>query len=345
MPGREGGVPLTSGSASFLPSVLARWRVGGLIENLRCPVCLMSVTELPDGNGFVCPAAHRMQFVDGYLEAGAGDGDELSRRTAESFGYEWTTFDDVRPEDEVFARCYLKDVQLDALAGKTGLDAGCGKGRFTRYLAPHLGVLVALDASAAISIATRDLSRFANVTTVRSDLRSAPFQDASFDFVSSLGVLHHLEDPERGFQALVRLLRPGGTILLYLYSRPSGFGIRWAGIELARLFRRVTVNIDRKVLRWLSAGVAALLEFVFVTPGRLGDRWHVSWLAQLPLAVYRRRSFRALWLDTFDRLSAPVEHRYVWADLEPWFVGADLVVESVRDRSWVLHRGEAAYAQ
>jgi SAM-dependent methyltransferase len=274
-----------------------------------------------------------MEFVDGYLEAGPADADELSRRTAESFGYEWTTFDDVRSEDEVFARWYLQDLQLEGLAGKTGLDAGCGKGRFTRHLAPHLGLLVALDASEAISIATRDLGQFANVTTVHSDLRSAPFQDSSFDFVSCLGVLHHLEDPHRGFQEIVRLLRPGGTVLLYLYSRPSDYGIRWAGIEVARLFRRVTVNTDRRALRWLSAGVAAVLEVVFVTPGRLGDRWHVRWLAQLPLAVYRQRSFRALWLDTFDRLSAPVEHRYVWADLEPWFVAEGLVVQSVRDEA------------
>lgn len=316
-----------------MPSIPAQWRAGGLNESLRCPVCHLAVAELPDGSGFVCPEGHRMEFVDGYLEAGRADGDELSRRTAESFGYEWTTFDDVRSEDEVFARWYLQDLQLDALAGKTGLDAGCGKGRFTRYLAPHLGVLVALDASEAISIATRDLAGFANVRTVHSDLRSAPFQDESFDFVSCLGVLHHLEDPHRGFQQLVRLLRPGGTMLLYLYSRPSDHGIRWAGIELARLFRRVTVNTDRRVLRWLSAGVAAVLETVLVTPGRLGDRWNLRSLAQLPLAVYRQRSFRALWLDTFDRLSAPVEHRYLWPDLEPWFVGDGLVVQSVRDEA------------
>jgi SAM-dependent methyltransferase len=316
-----------------VPSILERWRAGGLSESLRCPVCLLSVAELVDGDGFVCPVGHRMEFVDGYLEAGPAEGDELSQRTAASFGYEWTTFDDVRSEDEVFARWYLQDLQLDALGSKTGLDAGCGKGRFTRYLAPHLGVLVALDASAAISIATRDLGQFANVTTMRSDLRSAPFQDASFDFVSCLGVLHHLEDPYRGFQELVRLLRPGGTMLLYLYSRPSGYGIRWAGIEVARLLRTVTVNIDRRVLRWLSAGVAAVLQAVFVMPGRMGERWHLSSLTQLPLAVYRKRSFRALWLDTFDRLSAPVEHRYVWADLEPWFAGEELVVESVRDEA------------
>ncbi|MGA3220527.1 MAG: hypothetical protein ABSE77_15835, partial [Acidimicrobiales bacterium] len=54
---------------------------------------------------------------------------------------------------------------------------------------------------------------------------------------------------------------------------------------------------------------------------------------KLPLSVYRKRSFRALWLDTFDRLSAPVEHRYVWDELRPWFSEEGFAVESVRDEA------------
>ena len=313
--------------------MLGRWGEAGLETRLRCPVCRLAVTRIVDEIGFGCASGHLMLFQAGYLRADQGKQDEVSRRTAESFGYEWTTFDGVRGEDETFARRYLSDLRLDELVGKVGLDAGCGKGRFTRYLAPHLGTLVALDASSAIAVASHDLAEFANVVTVRSDLRTAPFQDSSFDFVSCLGVLHHLEDPRTGFHALVRLLSPGGTMLLYLYSRPTDHGLRWAGIEMAKILRRLTVQIDRRSLRWLSAGVAAVLKVTFVIPGRWGDKRGVSWLADLPLAVYRERPFRALWLDTFDRLSAPVEHRYVWADLEPWFAEEGLVVESRRDEA------------
>jgi SAM-dependent methyltransferase len=273
-----------------------------------------------------------MVFRDGYLVAdGPAGKDAVSQRTAESFGYEWTTFDDVRPEDNVFASWYLADIQLDELAGKVGLDAGCGKGRYTRHLAPHLAALVALDSSAAIEVATRDLASFDNVVTVRSDLRSAPFAKASFGFISSLGVLHHLDDPAAGFRFLAGLLAPGGVMLLYLYSRPSGHGVRWAGIELASLFRRLTLHMDKRALRSFSAVVAGVLRVTFVTPGTWGETWGAAWLKKLPLAVYRRRSFHALWLDTFDRLSAPVEHRYGWSDLEPWFAAEGLTVESVRD--------------
>ena len=57
--------------------------------------------------------------------------------------------------------------------------------------------------------------------------------------------------------------------------------------------------------------------------------------------AYRGMPFRSLVLDTFDRLSAPVEFRYVWTDLQPWFDEAGMVVDARRDETgWfiVAHR-------
>ncbi len=55
------------------------------------------------------------------------------------------------------------------------------------------------------------------------------------------------------------------------------------------------------------------------------------------MGAYRGKPLRSLTLDTFDRLSAPVEHRYVWADLAPWFSQAGLVVDAVRDETgWFI---------
>ena len=43
--------------------------------------------------------------------------------------------------------------------------------------------------------------------------------DGLYDFISSFGVLHHLESPERGLAVLERHLAPGGTMALMVYSR------------------------------------------------------------------------------------------------------------------------------
>ncbi|MGQ0803890.1 MAG: class I SAM-dependent methyltransferase [Actinomycetota bacterium] len=251
--------------------------------------------------------------------------DDATERTFDAFGYEWTRFGTIQPEDEKFWRGYYRDVPLPELAGRPALDAGCGMGRFTRFLAEHVGHVVALDGSDAVVSAAKNLADLPNAAVVKADLRRAPFPPRSFEFVACLGVLHHLSDPEAGFRALVELLRPGGRVLVYLYSRPQRFGVRAAGLAASRFLRRITVRLPHSVVRVLSAAIAALLYAGVVLPGRV--------ITSLPLATYRRRPVRSLWLDTFDRLSAPVEYRYVKKEVEGLFSRAGLVIDAARDEA------------
>lgn len=258
---------------------------------------------------------------------------DTTKRTFESFGYEWNTFGDVRDEDAEFSDVYLRDLDLGSLQGRIGLDAGCGKGRYTRFLAPHLDRMVALDGSSAVEAAARNLALHRNTFVVQADLRAAPFPAETFGFISCLGVLHHLDEPREGLRQLVGLLEPGGLLLLYLYSRPDHGGARRAGLALASAMRRVTVRLPHRLLRWVSAAVAGVLSVLVVRPGTWGERHGAGRLAGLPMSAYRGKPFRSLVLDTFDRLSAPVEHRYVWAELAPWFDEEGLVVDTKRDEA------------
>ena len=65
-------------------------------------------------------------------------------------------------------------------------------------------------------------------------------------------------------------------------------------------------------------------------PGVLGERLGVKRLAALPLATYRSRGVRSLWLDTFDRLTASVDHHCTWDQVRPWYEQHSLEVLSVR---------------
>jgi SAM-dependent methyltransferase len=305
-----------------------------IVGRLRCPTCGDAVTESEGGQGIQCTSGHHWPVRDGYLDCAPASVPEGSTgRTFESFGFEWNNFDDVRSEDESFAQVYFRDVDLESLAGQVGLDAGCGKGRYTRFLAEHLDALVALDGSSAVEAAVRNLQDFPSVQVVKSDLRTAPFAPASFDFIASLGVLHHLDDPQAGFERLVGYLAPGGSILLYLYSRPPTRGLRALALDIAAAVRKVTVHLPHRALRMVSAPVAVLLYAGIVVPGAYGDRWGMAVLSGLPMDAYRGKPLRSLVLDTFDRLSAPVEHRYVWDDLAPWFEQAGLIVDSARDET------------
>ncbi len=306
-----------------------------VLERLRCPTCGKGLRVEPSGNDLACVQGHVHSFGNGYLDA-SGDhnyGDSSTARTLASFGFEWTSFDEVRPEDEELARVYFGDVDLPGLAGGVGLDAGCGKGRFTRVLARHLGSVVALDGSDAVRSAARNLGEFANTFVVKADLRNAPLAPQSFDFITCLGVLHHLEDPHAAFERLVELLAPGGRILLYLYSRPARLGLRSAALAAASALRKITVALPARALKLLCLPVARVLWWVFVVPGRFGERHGSKALGRLPMQSYRNMPRRSLVLDTFDRLSAPVEHRFTWPEIAWWFEEADLTVEAVREET------------
>lgn len=271
-----------------------------------------------------------MTTTNGYWDASAPV-DEITARTFASFGYEWTTFDAIRPEDERFWQGYFADVPVEALRGAVALDAGCGKGRFARFTAPHVRALVALDGSAAVEAAARNLKGVENTVVVRADLMSAPLAAEAFDFIYCLGVLHHLADPEGAFDLLVRWLKPGGRLLVYVYSRPEGGGVRAAALRAAAMLRRVSLRLPHPILRTLTAPLSALLYLSFVLPGRIGTLLRVGFLERLPLQTYRGRPLRSLWLDTFDRLSAPIERRYTWPELMPWYERHGLEVLSVRE--------------
>ncbi len=305
-----------------------------LLGLLVCPRCGAPLrVDGGDSEAWIeCIRGHRHPFAEGYLDLSEQSvADRTTARTFESFGYEWNTFDDEREEDAQFAEVYFRDLDLNSMSGKTGLDAGCGKGRYTRFLAPRLSALVALDGSSAVRAAARNLRDFPNVLVLRADLRSPPLARERFDLVVCLGVLHHLEHPREGFDSLVKLLAPGGTMLVYVYSRPLHLGIRRFALACARFLRKLTVRIPHALLKQLSAPIAALLYVFVVQPGAAGDRLGLGVLARLPMAGYRGKPFRSLVLDTFDRLSAPVEHRYIWAELAGWFDEAGLVVDSARD--------------
>ncbi len=277
-----------------------------------------------------CSAGHPIRDGGGWLDLAGAAPDEVTDRTFESFGYEWTTFADIQPEDEGYWREYTADVPWDEMGEALGVDVGCGKGRYTRPSARRLGGLVALDGSAAVSAAAHNLGGEANVIVARADLRDPALAEGRFDFVSCLGVLHHLAEPEVAFSRIARLLAPGGVLLVYLYSRPEGRGVRALGLRAATALRKGTVRLPHRVLRPLCYPLAAVLYATVVLPGALGDRRGVKRLSGLPLEVYRGSPVRSLWLDTFDRLSAPLEHRYTWDEVRPWVEAAELDVLAVR---------------
>ena len=120
------------------------------------------------------------------------------------------------------------------------LDAGCGTGVSTDYLA-HLNPgaeILAVDISpGTLEVARERLRRSGGheQASVRIENRSLlELQgEGPFDYINSVGVLHHLRQPEAGLKALAALLKPGALLHLFLYAD----GGRW---EIHRTQRALT---------------------------------------------------------------------------------------------------------
>jgi len=67
--------------------------------------------------------------------------------------------------------------------------------------------------------------KVANLEFAQTDLLNIPAETGPFDIIEAVGVLHHMAEPFKGWQALIKLLRPGGLMLTGLYSAVSRQGI------------------------------------------------------------------------------------------------------------------------
>jgi len=196
------------------------------------------------------------------------------------FGLQWRSFDPY-PELELLSYGHLYGRFLlpqHFFRGKRVVDMGCGNGRLGRFVIPDAAAYVGVDLSEALLAFDVPADAQARVDLVRASLEQLPLLDESADVVLCWGVLHHVGDYRAAMREIERVLRPGGTLLLYVY--PDGYAPRE---NLNRLFRVVEpqafhafcVWFFQTVRRWseLDAPLAqALCSALCVSP-----RMHTGW--------------------------------------------------------------------
>ena len=160
------------------------------------------------------------------------------------------------------------------------LDAGCGTGVSTDYLChlnPGSQVLAVDISGGALELArqrTRRSGAGAQVEELRIEQRSLLDLEPGgrFDYINSVGVLHHLDQPEAGLRALAAQLAPQGVLHLFLYADAG----RWE------------IHRSQRALNLLQVGT-----------GELGLKLGRQLFKELPAANRLRRHHEQRWaLDT-----------------------------------------------
>ncbi len=287
-----------------------------LLAKFVCPQCkapfLPECAELiPNGSGSLnCPAGHSTPVVRGIPRFVESD------LYVDSFSFEWNTHTQTQLDSvnqassstEMFTQ--KTGLRPEDVAGKLVLDAGVGAGRFCDVLSSWGANVIGVDLSFAVEASHRNFIDRPNVCIAQADIGSLPFPPETFDYIVSIGVLHHTPDTKTYFNRLVPLVKRGGSIAIWVYPNEGDYAIR---------------------NEWIP--------FTYRIPDRMFYQW-CSWI--VPLFQRNRKSSLLGWLrrlfpmsdqglgvendilDTFDGFSPRFHGIHSPAEVEGWFTEAGL---------------------
>ena len=128
-------------------------------------------------------------------------------------------------EDEIISLSpFLRDrYDFAAHAGERMLDLGCGTGVLSCRHAKNGAIVTSIDLTeAGVKMARRNTSsQGLDVSVVRMDAENMAFQDNSFDYIFSWGVLHHTKNMNGALAQVHRVLKPGGKGFMMVYHKNS----------------------------------------------------------------------------------------------------------------------------
>lgn len=246
------------------------------------------------------------------MKSASGNRDD---RVIKGFGEEWSRFPQDALSDaergaifeEYFSIFPWEELPLQA----SGADIGCGSGRWAAVVAPKVGRLLCVDASAdALAVARRNLAECGNVIFHQADVEELPLAEGELDFAYSLGVLHHVPDTARAIANVARVLKPGGYFLVYLYyafdNRPLWFRLLWKASDG---LRRVLCRLPSKLRFFVCDLIAAAVYWPLARSATLIDAAGVT-PRNYPLWYYRDKSFYVMRTDALDRFGTSLEQRF-----------------------------------
>lgn len=286
----------------------------GLAEDvmsiLRCTSCQSELRQ--EADGLVCAGCSRkfpavngvVRFVDAQHYAG-------------SFGFQWHLFRQTQLDNETSRRSeedFRRRTGFEPhdLAGKLVLDVGCGMGRFAEVATRWGAHVVGIDLSLACEVAEENL-RNRQAVFFQADVFKLPFAPESFDYIYSLGVLHHTPDCKAAFQVLPRLLKPGGRIAIWLYSKYNNW------YKMSDIYRKATRRMSPKLLHKLCYGVIPLygVHRVLKKIPLVGRPASGALAYFVPMAHNPDPKWRVL--DTFDWYSPWYQSKHTYEEVFRWF--------------------------
>jgi SAM-dependent methyltransferase len=278
---------------------------------LRCLSC-GSKLEDDQAEGFLCPACKRVypnvQGIARFVDA---------QHYAASFGSQWhrcrktqLDHDELRESEQNFLmKTALRPEDLKGKLFSTSVAAWDASPKSL----PAGPRVVGVDLSAAAEVAAKNLAS-RDFVAFQADVFALPFAPESFDVIYGIGVLHHMPDCEAAVKALDKYLKPGGLLVVWLYS---GYN-KW--YRFSDFWRRYTHKMKPETLHGI---LKVAVPFFYNLQQGLK---HVP-LVGRPAAgvvhhvfpVNRQKDPEARMLDTFDWYSPKYQSKHTYEQVFKWY--------------------------
>jgi len=176
-------------------------------------------------------------------------------RSINDFGEQWLRYPDNQGfygSTELFSDIIFPFLTLDEIRGRRVAEIGSGTGRIVNMLieagAEHV---IAVEPSDAFNVLRRNINQPEKVSCLKITGDQLPAY-GNLDYIFSIGVLHHIPNPQPVVEAAFKALRPGGRFLVWLYAK-EGNGLY---LGLIRPLRSLTKRLPHFVL-------ASLVEIMY----------------------------------------------------------------------------------
>ena len=302
------------------------------LEVLCCPVCHGTLALRGTGNGntdrritvdsgiLECQNCHRKYAIKNGIPRFTHD------HGVENFSKEWRRFgrtqlDSCNSTQQSYDSFIVKTgFNLAGLHGRRVLDAGCGAGRYTEIALAHGGEVFAVDASESVVSAQENIGEHPLCHVLQADVLNLPLREQSFDYIFSLGVLHHTVNTKQAFMRLLPLLKPDGEIAIWVYSAE---GARQKAYNaLSGVYRAITTRIPLNWVYTLSEWTASLYKTEYGQGKTASPATRIISML-VPHSSHPDPEWRVL--DTFDWYSAKYQHKHTYAEVESWFHEGGLI--------------------
>ncbi len=246
--------------------------------------------------------------------------------STDRFGYEWSNYTEIIPEYELQFLKWVAPLTKEDFKDKAVLDGGCGIGRNSYWpLTYGASAVTAFDFDTrTVEVARKNLSNYPNATIEYNSLYEIPYEN-KFDIAFSIGVIHHLEFPRRAVKNLVRAVKPGGKVLIWVYGYESN---EW----IVRY-----INPIRLVTSKLPIWVTHLLSNLFTIPLYL----YVKLIPQRHAYMKQIAKFKFWHIRSivFDQLLPKIANYWKREEAMALFDGLsvrDVTAYQVNENSWTV---------